>query len=65
MYNEGQRELRASLYVIDSIVDNTLDHIDRSIYQSVEELYHLEEYLPREIAHFLNSLMSLPAIEED
>ena len=58
-------ELRTSYSVIDRIVDNTLDHVDRSIYQSVEELYHIEDYLPRELALFLNSLMCLPRIEED
>lgn len=58
-------ELRTSYSVIDRIVDNTLDHVDRSIYQSVEKLYHIEDYLPRELALFLNSLMCLPRIEED
>jgi hypothetical protein len=65
MKRRDRVELRASYSVIDRIVDNTLDHVDRSIYQSVEELYHIEDYLPRELALFLNSLMCLPRIEED
>ena len=65
MKRRDRVELRVSYSVIDRIVDNTLDHVDRSIYQSVEELYHIEDYLPRELALFLNSLMCLPRIEED
>lgn len=62
---EGKEELRASINVIDSLIDNTLEYLEDSLYHSYRDLYNLEGYLPRELASFIEQLRSLPIIEEE
>ena len=65
MKKEDRVELRTSYSFIDEVFTSVLEYVDDSLLYSVEELYHIEEYLPRELAVFINSLMCLPRIEED
>ena len=57
-------ELRASVNITDRLIDNTLEYLEDSLYHSYRDLYNLEDYLPRELASFIEQLRSLPIIEE-
>lgn len=57
-------ELRASEEVIDRFLDVTIDRIERAIEHDYKEIYYLEEIIPRELAAFIESLRTLPVIEE-
>lgn len=58
-------EIRSSIAVEDTLLDNTLEYLEGSLNHSYRDIYNLEDYLPRELASFIEELRSLPAIEEE
>lgn len=56
-------EIRSSIAVEDTILSNTLDFIEERVNHSYREIYSLEDYIPRELAIFIEELRTLPIIE--
>lgn len=56
-------EIRSSIAVEDTILTNTLDFIEERVTHSYRDIYSLEDYIPRELAIFIEELRSLPIIE--
>ena len=56
-------EIRSSIAVEDTILTNTLDFIEERVTHSYRDIYSLEDYIPRELAIFIEELRTLPIIE--
>jgi len=64
MSNDSNRvEIRSSIDVENTILANTLAFIEDSINYSYRNVYILEDYIPRELANFIEELRALPIIE--
>ena len=57
-------ELRASIEVIDTIIESTLVQIEGELDYSYTHLYYLEELIPKELGALIEHLRTLPTIEE-
>jgi len=58
-------ELRASIEIIDEVIEKTLYIVEENLNHDYKELYHLEEIIPRELGAFIELLRTLPTIEEE
>lgn len=64
MSNDSDRvEIRSSIAVEDTLLDNTLEYLEGRLYHSYRDIYDIEDYIPRELATFIEELRSLPIIE--
>ena len=57
-------ELRASINVIDTIIESTLEQIEEELDYSYTSLYYIEELIPKELGALIEHLRTLPTIEE-
>jgi hypothetical protein len=52
-------EIRSSIAVEDTILTNTLHYMEDKLIHSYRDICNIEDYIPRELAIFVEELMSL------